>query len=190
MLPRTNPAIPCQTLTMGFHHVALATRDLAATHRFYTEVMGFSLVKTVIGPVPGSRDGWSRHVFYDTGSKGMIAFWDLHDAQWADGYPTNINQMAGLPGWVNHFAYDAPTREFLDERRKVWCSHGHTVAEVDHEFCVSIYTSDPDGNTVEFCHDLRGFTSEENKRAHELLTMERPPMDKDAKITIHQPTNV
>ena len=27
---------------MAFHHVALATRDLAATHAFYTEVMGFS----------------------------------------------------------------------------------------------------------------------------------------------------
>ena len=42
---------------MGFHHVALATKDLAATHKFYTEVMGFSLVKTIIGPVPGSPDG-------------------------------------------------------------------------------------------------------------------------------------
>ncbi|MFM2078795.1 MAG: hypothetical protein RJA49_2685, partial [Actinomycetota bacterium] len=30
---------------MGFHHVALATHDPAATHRFYTEVMGFHLVK-------------------------------------------------------------------------------------------------------------------------------------------------
>lgn len=176
---------------MGFHHVALATKDLAATHAFYTEVMGFSLVKTVIAPVPGSStDGWSRHVFYDTGSDGMIAFWDLHDAQWADGYPTNINKTAGLPGWVNHFAYNAPTREFLDDRRRNWCAHGHTVAEVDHEFCVSIYTSDPDGNTVEFCHDIRPFTAEEKKRALELMHEARPAADKDPKITIHPPTNV
>jgi catechol 2,3-dioxygenase-like lactoylglutathione lyase family enzyme len=26
---------------MSFHHVAVATRDLAATHAFYTEAMGF-----------------------------------------------------------------------------------------------------------------------------------------------------
>lgn len=175
---------------MGFHHVALATKDLAATHTFYTEVMGFSLVKTVIAPVPGSpTNGWSRHVFYDTGSDGMIAFWDLHDAQWADGYPTNINKTAGLPGWVNHFAYNAPTREFLDDRRANWCAHGHTVAEVDHEFCVSIYTSDPDGNTVEFCHDIRPFTADEKKRALELLGQDNPPADKDPKITIHPATN-
>lgn len=176
---------------MGFHHVALATKDLAATHTFYTEVMGFSLVKTVIAPVPGSpTDGWSRHVFYDTGSDGMIAFWDLHDAQWADGYPTNINKTAGLPGWVNHFAYNAPTREFLDDRRRNWCAHGHTVAEVDHEFCVSIYTTDPDGNTVEFCHDIRPFTDEEKRRALELMREDRPAADKDPKITIHPPTKV
>ena len=39
---------------MGFHHVALATKDLAATHKFYTEVMGFSLVKTIIQPLLGT----------------------------------------------------------------------------------------------------------------------------------------
>src|SRR2546421_509771 len=33
---------------MAFHHVALATRDLEATHRFYTEAMGFELVKAVV----------------------------------------------------------------------------------------------------------------------------------------------
>ena len=173
---------------MGFHHVALASRDIAATHTFYTEVMGFTLVKTVIGPVPGSEKGWARHLFYDTGSQGMIAFWDLHDAQWENGYPTNLNQLAGLPGWVNHFAYDAPTREFLDDRRKNWCNHGHTVAEVDHGFCVSIYTTDPDGNTVEFCHDLRPFTEEEKIRALELLREESPVVEQDAKITVHPPT--
>src|SRR2546423_1140011 len=30
---------------VAYHHVALATRDLDATHRFYTEVMGFELAK-------------------------------------------------------------------------------------------------------------------------------------------------
>jgi catechol 2,3-dioxygenase-like lactoylglutathione lyase family enzyme len=35
---------------MGYHHVALAARDLAATHRFYTEAMGFELVKAVAAP--------------------------------------------------------------------------------------------------------------------------------------------
>ena len=47
---------------MGYHHVALATAKLEATHRFYTEAMGFELVKTVVGPTP--EGGWAKHVFY------------------------------------------------------------------------------------------------------------------------------
>ena len=35
---------------MGFHHVALATKDLAATHKFYTEVMGMNLLRTTERP--------------------------------------------------------------------------------------------------------------------------------------------
>jgi catechol-2,3-dioxygenase len=61
---------------------------------------------------------------------------------------------------------------------------------VNHEFCVSIYTSDPDGNTVEFCGAIREFTDEEKIEAHALLGHKNPPMDKDAQITIHPPTNV
>ena len=53
---------------MGYHHIALAVTDLAATHAFYTEAMGFELVKAVVGPtddkvtvtidVPLNSNGW------------------------------------------------------------------------------------------------------------------------------------
>lgn len=174
---------------MAFHHVAIAAKDLDATHHFYTELMGFTLVKAVIAPNPGTDD-WSKHVFYDTGSEGMIAFWGLYGENFKDGYPTNLNQTAGLPGYINHFAYNAPTKEDLDAHRKVWTDHGHTVIEVDHEFCISIYTNDPDGNMVEFCHSVREFTEDEKAEALRILKDPAPQLDKDAKITVHPPTNV
>jgi catechol 2,3-dioxygenase-like lactoylglutathione lyase family enzyme len=62
---------------MGFHHLALATRDIKATHEFYTAAMGFDLVKVAVGPA-GKR-GFAKHLFYDTGNGELIAFWDLHD---------------------------------------------------------------------------------------------------------------
>ena len=43
-----------------FHHVALATHDAAATHDFYTRVMGFHLVKVVVSPTP-EGGGFSKH---------------------------------------------------------------------------------------------------------------------------------
>ena len=188
---------------MGFHHVALATRDTLATHRFYTDVMGFELVKVVSAPTPAppgeESSGHSKHFFYDTGSAtagsddassgdtGMIAFWEIHDSTIGADFPVDINAAAGLPWWVNHLAFDAPTREALDAHRERWQRHGHTVLEVDHEFCVSIYLRDPSGNMVEFCHTTRPFTDEERARAVELLHDPQPPFDADARVTIHQP---
>ena len=55
------------TVDHGIHHVAYACRDLEATNRFYTELMGFELVHTEIKAIEG---GYFRHVFYDTGAGG------------------------------------------------------------------------------------------------------------------------
>ncbi|MGI9644627.1 MAG: VOC family protein [Ilumatobacteraceae bacterium] len=175
---------------MGFHHVALATHDLEATHRFYTEVMGFELVKVVAAATPNDGDGFSKHVFYTTGDSsdaGMIAFWDIHDPGIGTGDNTDINAATGLPWWVNHVAFDAPTREALDAHRRRWQEHGQRVLEVDHEFCVSIYIRDPSGNMVEFCHTTRTFTAEERVRALELLGDPRPELEKEYRATIHEP---
>jgi len=175
---------------MGFHHVALATRDTAATHDFYTRVMGFALVKVVSGPTPGSADGWSKHFFYETGTVdgGMLAFWEINDDQIGRHFEVDLNRAAGLPWWVNHFAFDAPSMEALHERRDHWRRCGHTVLEVDHEFCVSIYLRDPNGNMVEFCHTRRPFTEDERARAAIVLSApERPTFDAEAVPTVWTP---
>ena len=182
---------------MGFHHVALATRDTAATHRFYTDVMGFELVKTVAAPTP--TGGWSKHFFYDTSGvtgagesancdNGMMAFWEIHDDTIDAAYSVDINTAAGLPWWVNHIAFDAPTMADLERHRDRWRNHGHTVLEVNHDFCVSIYIRDPSGNMVEFCHTVRDFTPDERARAVELVSDPAPELDRgDPAITLWQP---
>jgi catechol 2,3-dioxygenase-like lactoylglutathione lyase family enzyme len=175
---------------MGFHHVALATRDTEATHRFYTEVMGFELVKVVAAPTPDDT-GFAKHFFYSTGTDsadgGMIAFWEIHDSVIGDDFPVDINGAAGLPWWVNHIAFDAPTREALDTHCERWRRHGYKVLEVDHEFCVSIYIRDPSGNMVEFCHTVREFTPEERARAVAVLSDPNPTFDAPAVATLHDP---
>ncbi len=176
---------------MGFHHVALATRDTAATHAFYTEVMGFELMKVVAGPTP--TGGWSKHFFYSTGASpngenGMMAFWELHDDTIPADFPANINEAAGLPWWVNHVAFDAPTMNDLERHRDRWRAHGESVLQVDHDFCVSVYIRDPSGNLVEFCHTVREFTAEERARAFELVTSPNPELDhREPVVTVHKP---
>jgi catechol 2,3-dioxygenase-like lactoylglutathione lyase family enzyme len=172
---------------MGFHHVALATKDTAATHDFYTRVMGFELVKVVAAPTPGDKGGWSKHFFYDTGANGMIAFWELHDDDIGTSYPTDLSRSLGLPWWVNHLAFDAPTSDDLDAHTQRWRECGHTVLEVDHEWCRSIYIRDPNGIMVEFCHTVRPFRPDEIQEASRLLHDPAPALEGYGTAIVHEP---
>ena len=167
---------------MAFHHLALATRDLRATHDFYTGAMGFTLVKTEITPTenPG---GWARHVFYETGGDGLMAFWELNDPALGDFDPA-ISTGAGLPAWVNHIAFHA-TPDTLPACRDRWLDHGIDVVEIDHGFCVSIYANDPNGILVEWCADTRELNEEDHLEAEALLFDPAPPLSPEPTVTVY-----
>jgi len=187
---------------MAFNHVAFATRDLAATHAFYTDVMGFRLAKVVVAPT--DTGGWARHVFYDTGAAGaaadtgaagaaadtgngeLIAFWDIHDAAIGDSFPTDLSKSHGLPAWVNHLAFNAETLDDIAAITRRWQEAGHTVAEVDHGFCVSIYITDPNGILVEFCCMTRALDADDAAHAEAVLFAAEPPLEEPPAVKIHR----
>ena len=160
---------------MGFHHVAFAARDMAATHRFYTDACGFELVKAVVAPTdaPG---GWAKHLFYDTGGDGLIAFWELHDERMS-GKDTAISTGLGYEPWVNHLAFAADSVEDLEARRERWQANGHDTMQIDHGFCVSAYTMDPNGILVEYCVDTAPYTAEDKAHALAVLQAEAPELE-------------
>jgi catechol 2,3-dioxygenase-like lactoylglutathione lyase family enzyme len=160
---------------MSFHHVAVATRDLEASHRFYTEAMGFTLVR--VECMPFLEDGWARHLFYDTGNGDMLAIWDLHHDS-LPAFDPAISTGLGLPNFVNHIAFGSPDLADLDRRKNHWLAHGHDVARIDHGWCTSIYANDPNGIMVEFCCTTRAFTHDDHREARELLAAARPPVNK------------
>lgn len=151
---------------MGYHHLAFATRDLQATHRFYTEAMGFELAKAVVAPTESGK-GWAKHVFYDTGGDGLVAFWDLHDDTIPE-FDTAISTGLGLPAWVNHVAFHAELDE-LEGHIKRWLDHDIDVVEVDHGFCRSVYAVDPNGILVEWCADVRPLDADDRAEAERLV---------------------
>jgi catechol 2,3-dioxygenase-like lactoylglutathione lyase family enzyme len=169
---------------MGFHHVAFASKNTEATHRFYTDAMGFRLDKVVVGASP--EGGWAKHFFYDTGDGTLIAFWEIHDATDAPiAAKTAISDDMGLAHHYNHLAFDAPTLEDLAAKRDRWLANGYDVAEIDHEFCVSIYTDDPNGIMVEFCCTTREFDDDDRAQAAKRLTEAKPAFDPDPKLQFH-----
>ena len=168
---------------MAFHHIALATRDLPATHRFYTEVMGFEVAKVVVAPTPSGK-GWAKHAFYDTGGDGLLAFWELHDETIPDFDPA-ISTAVGLPEWVNHLAFDSGLDD-LPGRRDAWLEHGYDVVEVDHGFCVSIYAMDPNGVLVEWCADTRPLNADDRAHAERVVLAEAPEWEDPPMPTFYE----
>lgn len=150
---------------MGYHHLALAAKDIKATHAFYEGIMGFELVKVEIAPVMGG--GWGKHFFYriDGDDSKFIAFWELNDTPQQDKLEYDLNKAGNLPRGTNHFSFDVHSINELNARRDHWNEAGLDVLEIDHNWCRSIYTTDPNGNMVEFCVTTGSFTEDDRERA-------------------------
>jgi catechol 2,3-dioxygenase-like lactoylglutathione lyase family enzyme len=169
---------------MGFHHVAISTRDLAATDRFYREAMGFALAKVVTGKTP--EGGWSKHVFYDTGGGGLLAVWELHDPSLPADWSPAISSGLGLPIWANHLAFEARDRAGLEAARRRWLAFGSDVAEIDHGFCLSLYTRDPNGILVEWCLSTRELDARDREEAARRLCDPSPELDPTPATRVHR----
>jgi len=162
-------------------HIALAVKDIQETHRFYTEAMGFDLVKVEIVP---KEQGFARHVFYSTGSSEdqLIAFWDLSNIPGKEPLRTDICLDLGLDPGTNHIAFQANDLDDIERRKQRWLDFGRDVLEIDHGWIHSIYTNDPDAITVEFAVLTRPFTEADASEALELLRAEVPAVSREKPI--------
>lgn len=165
---------------MPYHHLAVATHDMRATDLFYSRAMKFDLVKVEIAKTPDG--GWAKHFFYDTGAGELMAFWELHDPSLPQDFTAGLSEAAGLPPWVNHVAYGASDLEDIEVRKQRWLKHGYDVLEIDHDWCYSIYTTDPNGTLVEFCLTTATFTEDDARIAREAIV--RDDLDFAAEPTI------
>ena len=101
----------------GVNHLALVCSDMARTVDFYSNVLGFPLVKTVELPA-----GWGQHFFFDIGGGATLAFFWFPDAP--DGVPgiTHPSRKPPPDGTVsavssmNHVAFDVAPEEIEGER--------------------------------------------------------------------------
>jgi catechol 2,3-dioxygenase-like lactoylglutathione lyase family enzyme len=171
------------------HHLAITPKNFTASHQFYTEVMGFTLVKIVKRQaMGGAKAGWTKHVFYDTGHGSYFVLWDLHLTGLADeAWQAPISTGLGLPWWVNHIAFEVADLDELEAKKQRWLAAGNKVSEVVHEFITSIYTKDPDGNMVEFTCNTRALDEEDFEEARRLLADDTPAVEPDYPGVIYLP---
>ena len=171
---------------MAYHHLAIATRDMKATHEFYTNAMGFELVraeKAQTGPT-----AWAKHFFYRMeDDANFIAFWELHDVPGAESMETNLSKAAGIPDPTNHFAFQVADLVELEARKQSWLAADLEVMEIDHNWCYSIYTRDPSDNVVEFCTTTGSFDEQDRERALSALQSDDLDFsDPPAKVEFHK----
>lgn len=150
---------------MSYHHLALAAKDMKKIHAFYEGVMKFELVKVEITPVEGG--GWGKHFFYriNGDDSKFIAFWELNDTPSQNDHIHSLNKAANVPEGTNHYSFSVDSVEELHEWRQKWNEAGCDVLEINHGWCHSMYTRDPNENMVEFCLTSGKFTDDDRQRA-------------------------
>ena len=167
----------------GVNHLALVCKDMARTVRFYRDVLGMPLIKTI--DMPG---GSGQHFFFDIGNGDSLAFFWFPDAPEAVPGVSNPRALPGrgsmitAHGSMNHIAFDVPAEKFdaYCERLKAKgvevspvLNHDDSPSQVSREvtdrvFVRSIYFFDPDGVCLEFACWLKEFDSSD--LAHDPMT--------------------
>ncbi len=149
----------------GVHHVALVCSDMAATVRFYRDVLGMPLVKTIELPAGGGQ-----HFFFDIGNGDCLAFF------WFPGAAAAVPGVSHAPALpdrgditsahasLNHLAFEVPLEQFEAYRQALMDAGVEVSAVLDHDdseyqvarelhpgvFVRSFYFRDPDGVLLEF----------------------------------------
>ena len=171
----------------GLNHLALVCRDMAKTVDFYTNVLGFPLIKTV------DLGGYGQHFFFDVGRGASLAFFWFPNAPESIPGVTHQGFMDVPPGPVsaiasmNHVAFDVAPEDIDDIRDRlidagveasIVVNHddsdiGMSRAMHDRVWVRSVYFRDPDDIQLEFAAWTRAF--DESDVRHEPATVEGMP---------------
>ena len=160
----------------GINHLALVCRDMEETVRFYRDVLGMPLIKTVALP------GGGQHFFFDCGGGNCVAFfWWPETAAAAPGIaapkrPLDMSDLRSAIGSMNHVAFHV-AEEKLDEYCAQLQTQGIDVFPyvVNHDdseqgysakmhpgvFIRSVYFMDPNGILLEIAASTRVLTPED-----------------------------
>ena len=167
----------------GVNHLALVCKDMAATVRFYRDVLGMPLTKTI--DLPG---GMGQHFFFDIGNGDSLAFfWFPGAPEAAPGVasPQNLptqGSMMTAHGSMNHIALNVPAEKFDECVAKLKAkgvpvspvlNHDNSPAQVSATvtpdvFVRSVYFFDPDGVCLEFASWTKDFDASDV--AHDPIT--------------------
>lgn len=141
-------------IAQRLHHTAYLTKDQEATRAFYEDILGFPLLAT-----------WSEadelfgalrvycHTFFGLADGSALAFF-----QFANKEDQDLFDPALTPSPFRHIAMKVSHEGQAEMERRLkeanWKPEGTYVLE--HGYCRSLYTEDPNGMLLEFTADAPG----------------------------------
>ena len=126
----------------GINHLAMVTRDMDATIRFWRDLLGMRLV----AGLGGNR---YRHYFFEITEHDMIAFFEWPDVEKIP--ERDHGAPVKGPFAFDHIAFEVESDDDLWKLKDTLEAAGLWVSEViDHGFIHSIYTFDPNNIPIEF----------------------------------------
>jgi catechol 2,3-dioxygenase-like lactoylglutathione lyase family enzyme len=127
------------TAALKLDHVAIPIRDVAASQRFYSDVLGLPLLTALTGDDWGGRQ-WLMMIFGagDARQIALIAFKGSHGPL-----------SDGLPEDARHYAFAADSKRDLLGWKQRLEQKGVAHWEEDHGSQRSLYFKDPNGIVLE-----------------------------------------
>ena len=135
----------------GINHLVINVRDMAETHKFWTEMVGF----TQVGEFqPVHRGGPARKMqFYSGDHDGRVTHHDIAFME-VPGLPAPAADGT-LVSAIGHIAIALPDREsWLRQLAFLQASGVKFERRVEHGMTHSLYIRDPNGYTVELLYEL------------------------------------
>jgi catechol 2,3-dioxygenase-like lactoylglutathione lyase family enzyme len=126
----------------GINHLAMVTRDMRGTIRFWRDLLGMRLIAGL------GRKGY-RHYFFEISEHDMIAFFEWPDAEPIPEKDHGVPVRG--PVAFDHVSIAVVSDDDLWELKDRLEAAGFWASEVvDHGFIHSIYSFDPNHIPIEF----------------------------------------
>lgn len=149
------------------HHVAYRCSDARETTEFYSELLGFPLVMSLVQEdVPSIKKSEPHiHIFFRMSDGSFVAFFDtLGDTP----------PLGSLEGdWAQHLAIDMEDQASVEPiLSRLEAAGVEVVGPVNHGICNSYYFRDPSGHRLEIAvptEDADRIFEEEQSEADDIL---------------------
>lgn len=152
------------------HHTAYVTRDQEATRAFYEDILGFPLLATwaEVDELFGAERVYC-HTFFGMADGSALAFF-----QFANPEDDALFNPELTPSPFRHIALKVDEENQADIEKRLadanWKPEQTFVLE--HGYCRSVYTEDPNGMLIEFTCDapeVEQINADRRADAHETL---------------------